>query len=73
MSRNTLESSDPDYSNNPDLYDSYVKFFVYGDQKGAMTENVRIFNDNIYEYDSIGFPFMTSLGWAILNYEKNKR
>jgi len=22
MSRNTLESSDPDYSNNPDLYDS---------------------------------------------------
>ena len=112
MSRNTLESSDPDYSNNPDLYDSYVKFFVYGDQKGAMTDNVRIFNkvgdaygtltetayiqdrasaieflltatvhvnenqifnDNIYEYDSIGFPFMAGLGRAILNYEKNKR
>ena len=112
MSRNTLESSDPNYSNNPDLYDSYVKFFVYGDQKGAMTDNVRIFNkvgdaygtltetayiqdrasaieflltatvhvnenqifnDNIYEYDSIGFPFMAGLGRAILNYEKNKR
>jgi len=50
-----------------------VKFFVYGDQKGAMTENVRIFNDNIYEYDSIGFPYMAGLGRAILNYEKNKR
>jgi len=112
MNRNTLESSDPDYNNNADLYDSYVKFFVYGDQKGAMTDNVRIFNkvrdaygtltetayiqdgasaieflltatvhvnenqifnDNIYEYDSIGFPFMAGLGRAILNYEKNKR
>ena len=112
MSRNTLESSDPDCNNNADLYDSYVKFFVYGDQKGAMTDNVRIFNkvgdaygtltetayiqdgasaieflltatvhvnenqifnDNIYEYDSIGFPFMAGLGRAILNYEKNKR
>jgi len=109
MSRNTLESNDPDYSTNPDLYDSYVKFFIYGDQKGAITDNVRIFNkvgdaygtltetafiqdrlsgaeflltatvhvnenqifnDNIYEYDSIGFPFMAGLGRAILNYEK---
>jgi len=109
MSRNTLESNDPDYSTNPDLYDSYVKFFIYGDQKGVMTDNVRIFNkvgdaygtltetafiqdrlsgaeflltatvhvnenqifnDNIYEYDSIGFPFMGGLGRAILNYEK---
>jgi hypothetical protein len=33
----------------------------------------QIFNDNIYEYDSIGFPFMAGLGRAILNYEKNKR
>jgi hypothetical protein len=112
MSRNTLESNDPDYSTNPDLYDSYVKFFIYGDQKGAMTDNVRIFNkvgdaygtltetafiqdrlsgaeflltatvhvnenqifnDNIYEYDSIGFPFMAGLGRAILNYEKTLR
>jgi hypothetical protein len=110
MSRNTLESNDPDYSTNPDLYDSYVKFFIYGDQKGAMTNNIRIFNkvgdaygtltetayiqdeasnieflltatvhvnenqifnDNIYEYDSIGFPFMAGLGRAILNYERN--
>ena len=109
MSRNTLESNDPDYSSDPDLYDSYVKFFIYGDQKGAMTNNIRIFNkvgdaygtltetayiqdeasnieflltatvhvnenqifnDNIYEYDSIGFPFMAGLGRAILNYEQ---
>lgn len=111
MSRNTLESNDPDYSNDPDLYDSYVKFFIYGDQKGAMTDNIRIFNkvgdaygtltetayiqdrlsgveflltatvhvnenqifnDNIYEYDSIGFPFMAGLGRAILKYEQSK-
>ncbi len=110
MSRNTLESNDPDYSSDPDLYDSYVKFFIYGDQKGTMTDKVRIFNkvgdaygtltetayiqdrasaieflltatvhvnenqifnDNIYEYDSIGFPFMAGLGRAILNYERN--
>jgi hypothetical protein len=110
MSRNTLESNDPDYSSDPDLYDSYVKFFIYGDQKGMMTNKVRIFNkvgdaygtltetayiqdqasgaeflltatvhvnenqifnDNIYEYDSIGFPFMAGLGRAILNYERN--
>lgn len=110
MSRNTLESNDPDYSSDPDLYDSYVKFFIYGDQKGMMTDKVRIFNkvgdaygtltetayiqdrasaieflltatvhvnenqifnDNIYEYDSIGFPFMAGLGRAILNYERN--
>ena len=110
MSRNTLESNDPDYSSDPDLYDSYVKFFIYGDQKGMMTDEVRIFNkvgdaygtltetayiqdrasaieflltatvhvnenqifnDNIYEYDSIGFPFMARLGRAILNYERN--
>jgi len=110
MSRNTLESNDLDYSSDPDLYDSYVKFFIYGDQKGTMTDEVRIFNkvgdaygtltetayiqdrasaieflltatvhvnenqifnDNIYEYDSIGFPFMAGLGRAILNYERN--
>ena len=110
MSRNTLESNDPDYSSDPDLYDSYVKFFIYGDQKETMTDKVRIFNkvgdaygtltetayiqdrasaieflltatvhvnenqifnDNIYEYDSIGFPFMAGLGRAILNYERN--
>ena len=110
MSRNTLESNDPDYSSDPDLYDSYVKFFIYGDLKGMMTDKVRIFNkvgdaygtltetayiqdrasaieflltatihvnenqifnDNIYEYDSIGFPFMAGLGRAILNYERN--
>ena len=111
MSRNTLESNDPDYSSDPDLYDSYVKFFIYGDQKGTMTDEVRIFNkvgdaygtltetayiqdrasaieflltatvhvnenqifnDNIYEYDSIGFPFMAGLGRAVLNYERNR-
>ncbi|MEL7002988.1 MAG: serine hydrolase [Bacteroidota bacterium] len=28
-----------------------------------------IYNDGIYEYDSIGFPFMRELGTAVYNYE----
>jgi len=32
----------------------------------------KIFNDNVYEYDSIGFPFMAGLGRAILRYEQMK-
>ncbi len=29
----------------------------------------KIFNDGVYEYDSIGFPFMARLGQAIYNFE----
>lgn len=32
----------------------------------------QIYNDNIYEYDSIGLPFLKKLGDVIYNYEKNR-
>lgn len=105
MSRNTLESSIPDY-NAGSYWDSYVKFFIYGDQKGKMKDQLRIynkvgsaygtltdiafiedkkyglcfflsatvlvnqneiFNDDLYEYDHIGIPFLAALGRQILD------
>ncbi len=104
MSRNTLESNNPNY-NDGEHWDSYGKFFIYGDQKGAMTPEIRIynkvgyaygtltdvayikdkkndleffltatvlvnqnmiFNDDIYEGDQIGIPFLAALGRAVL-------
>jgi hypothetical protein len=32
----------------------------------------RIYNDGLYEYDSIGFPFMGNLGRLIYQYEKDR-
>ena len=103
MSRTTLESNYPDY-NDDKHWDSYCKFFIYGDQKGAMIPEIRIFNkvgqaygtltdvayikdeknkieffltatilvnenmiynDDIYEYDEIGIPFLAALGRSV--------
>ena len=103
MSRTTLESNYPDY-NDEKHWDSYCKFFIYGDQKGAMIPEIRIFNkvgqaygtltdvayikdeknkieffltatilvnenmiynDDIYEYDEIGIPFLAALGRSV--------
>ena len=108
MSRNTLESTYPNYADAAH-WDSYVKFFIYGDRKGAMTDAVRIsnkvgyaygtltdvayvkdtendiefmltatvlvnenqiFNDNVYEFESKGIPFLAALGREIHAYEK---
>lgn len=112
MSRNTLESIEPNYQEDNEHYDSYVKFFIYGDRKGEMTDVIRIynkvglaygtltdaayirdahsgaefflsasilvnkngiFNDNQYEYDEIGIPFLAEVGRAVLSYEQSKR
>lgn len=43
MNRTALESAHPDY-NDGEHWDSYVKFFMYGDTKAPMPENVRISN-----------------------------
>jgi len=32
-----------------------------------------IFNDNKYEYDELGFPFMKHLGEVIYNYELGRK
>ncbi len=93
-------------------YDSYGKFFIYGDSKdsipshikiynkvgyafGTLTETAyivdeiedvhfmlsatilvnknRIFNDDIYEYDSIGIPFLAALGREFHQYSIDNR
>lgn len=106
MSRVPTEINEPYYDR--DLYfDSYCKFFMYGDTVGEMTPKIRIynkiglaygtvtdvayitnhqgisfmlsaclevngnqiFNDDVYEYDTIGIPFLAALGRAFYNYE----
>lgn len=52
MSRSTLESDITAYSA-PEYYDSYGKFFLYGDTKGAMTDQVRIYNKVGYAYGTL--------------------
>lgn len=92
----------------PEYYDSYVKFFMFGDSNedlpahiqifnkvgyayGTLTDcayikdttnkveflltatilvnDNHIFNDNTYEYDTIGIPFLSALGQEIYTYE----
>jgi hypothetical protein len=104
MSRTTLESTSPNY-NDGAHWDSYGKFLIYGDQKGAMTPEIRIFNkvgyaygtltdvayikevasgleffltatvlvnenaifnDDQYEFETQGIPFLAALGRAVL-------
>lgn len=37
-----------------------------------LNEN-QIFNDGVYEYDSLGFPFMAELGRQVYNYELSRK
>ena len=37
-----------------------------------MNEN-QIYNDDVYEYDEIGFPFLADLGRIIYQYEINRK
>lgn len=109
MSRVPTEISHPNYDK-AIYYDSYGKFLMYGDTKGQMTPNLRlynkiglaygtvtdaayitnakgvhfflaasllvnenqIFNDNTYEYDTVGIPFLAALGRAFYNYERQR-
>lgn len=96
------------YKNNPQYYDSYVKFLMFGDSKEAMDADIKIynkvgnaygylidcayienkskdigffltavihvnkdgvFNDDKYEYQEIGLPFLAKLGRAVYEYE----
>ncbi len=107
MSRNTLESEYPNYDYE-NYYESYVKFFMFGDNQSPMPDHIRIynkvgdaygtltdvayikdsendiefmlaatvhvnengiFNDGVYEYDELGFPFMAELGRQVYSYE----
>lgn len=92
-------------------YDSYVKFFLYGDTKDTIPDHIKIynkvgyaygtltetayvvdekehiqfllsatilvndngiFNDDTYEYDAVGIPFLAQLGRAIYELEKSR-
>jgi hypothetical protein len=94
-----------------EYFDSYVKFFMFGDSKEPMPNRIRvlnkvgqaygyltdnayivdldngieflltavisvnenqIFNDDNYEYDEIGMPFLANLGRVIYDYELNR-
>jgi hypothetical protein len=50
-------------------FDAKVEFFLSAVIN--VNEN-RIYNDGVYEYDSVGFPFMGKLGRIIYQYEKNR-
>jgi len=95
-----------------DYYDSYVKFFIFGDSKDPISEHMKIynkvgyaygyltdcayirdekndidfmitatihvnkdgiFNDDVYEYEDIGIPFLAELGRQLYQYELTKK
>jgi len=107
-------SSLPKTSNytSDEYYDSYVKFFMFGDNKDPMPEHIKIynkvgyaygyltdcayikdernnidflvtatihvnkngiFNDDVYEYEDIGIPFLAELGRQLYQYELTKK
>jgi hypothetical protein len=107
MSMTPRESDYPRYDPN-EYFDSYVKFFIYGDQKDRIPEHVKIYNkvgqaygflidnayiedskndvsfilsaiiycnedgvlnDDKYEYDEVGFPFLAELGRVIYKHQ----
>ena len=103
MSWNTLEGAKYGYTE-PKYWDSYVKFFLFGDSKNEIPKNFKIYNkvgfayghltetayiidlenniefilsctlrvnenniynDGVYQYDSVGIPFLSNLGKSI--------
>ncbi len=111
MSQYPAETSFPAYD--VDHYeDAYVKFLLYGSQKGSLPKNIRVFNkvgnaygelvdvayvvdfdkkiefflsaaincnkdgvlnDDKYDYETIGYPFMKNLGKVIYDYESGRK
>ncbi len=95
-----------------EYYDSYVKFFMFGDNPDPMPKHIKIynkvgyaygtltdcayikdtknnidfmitatilvnsdgiFNDDAYEYDEVGIPFLAQLGRELYQYELNRK
>ena len=95
-----------------EFYDSYVKFFMFGDDTEPMPEHIKIynkvgyaygtltdcayiqdtknnvdfmitatilvnsdgiFNDDAYEYDEVGIPFLAQLGRELYQYELQRK
>ena len=105
------ESNSPVYPP-PDYWDTYVKFMLYGSEKGKANQDIRIFNkvgdaygflidaayiadfkntiefivsaviycnsdgifnDDKYDYDTVGFPFFKHLGEVLYEYELKRQ
>ena len=108
MSMLPRESVEPAYPDREEYYDSYGKYFLFGDSKAPIPSHIRIFNkvgeaygyliddayvvdfdagveflltavilvnadgifnDDKYEYDEIGLPFLARLGRAVYEHE----
>lgn len=109
MSRFTFEDIGIEYQNDSKYFDSYNKFFIYGDSSNAIDRKIRIYNkvgvaygaltdisyirdyqkniefflsatiyvnqnqivnDNIYEYDDVGIPFLAELARQVYKLEE---
>ena len=110
MSQLPSETLSPAYDSAA-YHDAYVKFLLYGSEKGPLPPNIRIFNkvgdaygfltdvayivdfdrniefmlsatlycnsdgvinDNKYDYQTVGFPFMKNLGKVLYDYEAGR-
>jgi hypothetical protein len=111
LSQLPFETIQPSYDTT-EYWPAYVKFLLYGSEKGNLPANIRIFNkvgdaygglsdiayivdfdkkiefmlsariycnndgilnDDKYEYETIGLPFMKHLGTTIYEYELNRK
>ncbi len=109
MSRFTFEDIGIEYQKDSKYFDSYNKFFIYGDSTNAIDRKIRIYNkvgeaygaltdisyikdyqkniefflsatiyvnqnqivnDNIYEYDDLGIPFLAELARQVYKLEE---
>jgi len=111
MSMLPRESESPVYGDRTTYYDSYGKFFLFGDSQEPIPGSIRIFNkvgqaygylldnayvvdfehgieflltavlqvndneiynDDTYEYDEVGYPFLAALGRTIYEHEMDR-
>ena len=109
MSRFTFEDIGIEYQKDSQYFDSYNKFFIYGDSTNTIDRKIRIYNkvgvaygaltdisyirdyqkkiefflsatiyvnqnqivnDNIYEYDDLGIPFLAELARQVYKLEE---
>ena len=109
MSRFTFEDAGLEYQKDSKYFDSYNKFFIYGDSTNTIDRKIRIYNkvgiaygtltdisyikdyqkdiefflsatiyvnqnqivnDNLYEYDDLGIPFLAELARQVYKLEE---
>ena len=112
MSRFTYEDIGADYIKDSIYFDSYNKFFIYGDIRSSIDRKIRVYNklgqaygtltdisyiknyeddvefflsatiyvneneimnDDIYEYEKTGIPFLAEFSRQVYQYEKSRK